>query len=54
VDANKEMHVALDVRLGTAPSTLNTLFKYRKSTKEFYAQCGRLTAQRRGLKQSPF
>jgi hypothetical protein len=54
VDANKEMLVALAARLGTSPSTLNTVVKYRKDTKKCYAQCGRFTGQRRSLKQAPF
>jgi IS30 family transposase len=54
VDANEETHVALDARLGTAPSTLSTVIKYRKCTEKFYAQCRSFTGQRRSLKQSPF
>jgi hypothetical protein len=54
VDANKETHFALAARLGTAPSTLNTIVKSRLDTEKCYAQCGRFSGQRMSLKQSPF
>jgi hypothetical protein len=54
VDANKEKSVALAARLGIAPSTLNTIVYSRKDTEKCYAQCGRLSGQRKSLKQSPF
>jgi hypothetical protein len=54
VDANKEIRVALAARLGSAPSTLNTIVKSRKDTEKCYAQCGRFSGQRKSLKQSPF
>jgi hypothetical protein len=54
VDANKETRVALAARLGTAPSSLNTIVKNRKDTEKCYIQCGRFSGQRKSLKQSPF
>jgi hypothetical protein len=54
VDANKETRVALAVRLGIAPSTLNTIVKSRKDNDKCYAQCGRFSGQRKILKESPF
>jgi hypothetical protein len=54
VDSNKETRVALVVRLGITPSTLNTIVKSRKDTEKCYTQCGRFSGQRKSLKQSQF
>jgi hypothetical protein len=53
VDVSMKTRVVLCARLGIVLLTLYTIVKNNKDAKKFYANCGRLSGQRKSPKQSP-